>query len=212
MKNLFLSCVSTVAVFVMVGCDKTSDELLDRGDDVIDFRRMMHVSFVDKCRNIALGEEYRSANSMRYNAQFKIAYIDERYLSFYSDTWVDSEDYVHGGTSLIVGTIDRKTGTILKAADMIPSQRLAEVESLLRNDVAKKLKDYLLNEPQLTDNCYLSEDGLHFVYQEYQIAPFSLGPIEIVVDVPSDALRQVSVVKVITRSIDGRDPCRLDEE
>lgn len=203
--------LSAVAVVAMVGCDKTPDEPVVGDGGVLDLRGMMHKMFVDECRNVALGEEYRNANSMGYNAQFKIAYIDERYLSFYSDTWVNSEDYVHGGTSLIVGTIDRKSGNVLKAADLILPQRLAEVESVLRDEVTKKLRNYLLNEPKITDNCFLADDGIHFVYQEYQIAPFSLGPIEVVVEMPQEESKSVALAKIITRSIDGSDPCQADE-
>lgn len=110
---------------------------------------------------------------------------------------------VHGGTSITVGTIDRKTGQVLKAADLIPERRMAEVRSALVDAVAKKLggKENLLDEPEVVDNCYFADGAIHFVYNEYEVAPYAEGPVEVTVQVPDDISKPVAVVGVTSRPI-----------
>ena len=104
---------------------------------------------------------------------------------------------------ITVGTIDRKTGQVLKAADLIPERRRAEVRAALVDGVAKKLggKKNLLSEPRIIDNRYLGEDGIHFVYNEYEVAPYAEGPVDAVVRIPDDASTPVTLNRVTTRPL-----------
>ena len=141
--------------------------------------------------------------SRDYKGEYKIVYVDARYLSFYVEAYVCAGFNAHGGTSITVGTIDRKTGQVLKAADLIPERRRAEVRAALVDGVAKKLggKRNLLSEPKIIDNCYLGEDGVHFVYNEYEVAPYAEGPVEAIVRIPDDASTPVTLNRVTTRPL-----------
>jgi hypothetical protein len=37
------------------------------------------------------------------------------------------------------------------------------------------------DEPQITENFYLDDKGVHFIYQPYEIAPFATGTVDIFV-------------------------------
>ena len=67
----------------------------------------------------------------------------------------------------------------------------------------KKLggKQNLLGEPKIIDNCYLGKDGIHFVYNEYEVAPYAEGSVDAVVQVQTDISKPVHVAQVTTRPI-----------
>lgn len=178
--------------------------------DILDFRKEMRLAYIKMCKQEAQREhgdnqEWAGDCLREYRGEYKIVYVDARHLSFYVEAYVCAGFNAHGGTSITVGTIDRKTGQVLKAADLIPERRMAEVRAALVDGVAKKLggKRNLLSEPKIIDNCYLGEDGVHFVYNEYEVAPYAEGPVDAVVQVPTDISKPVSVAQVMTRPIYG---------
>ena len=178
--------------------------------DVFDFRKEMRLSYINMCKQEAQREhgnnrEWAEDCLREYRGEYKVVYVDTKYLSFYAEAYVCAGFNAHGGTSITVGTIDRKTGQVLKAADLIPERRMAEVRAALVDGVAKKLggKQNLLGEPKIIDNCYLGEDGIHFVYNEYEVAPYAEGPVDAVVQVPTDISKPVPAAQVTTRPIYG---------
>lgn len=180
--------------------------------DIFDFRKEMRLAYIEMCKQESQREHGDNqgweADCLReYKGEYKIVYVDARYLSFYIESYVCAGFNVHGGTSITVGTIDRKTGQVLKAADLIPERRRAEVRAALVDGVAKKLggKKNLLSEPRIIDNCYLGEDGIHFVYNEYEVAPYAEGPVDAVVQVPTDISKPVPAAQVTTRPIYGEE-------
>ena len=205
--------VASLFAGVLCGCQYThvnrqENENARPYKDIFDFRKEMRLAYIDMCKQEAQkdhgdNQEWVGDCLREYKGEYKIVYVDARYLSFYVEAYVCAGFNVHGGTSITVGTIDRKTGQVLKAADLIPERRRAEVRAALVDGVAKKLggKQNLLGEPKIIDNCYLGEDGIHFVYNEYEVAPYAEGPVDAVVQVPTDISKPVSVVQVTTRPI-----------
>ena len=180
--------------------------------DIFDFRKEMRVAYIDMCKQEAQREhgdnqEWAGDCLREYRGEYKIVHVDAKYLSFYVEAYVCAGFNAHGGTSITVGTIDRKTGQVLKAADLIPERRRAEVRAALVEGIAKKLggKKNLLSEPKIIDNCYLGEDGIHFVYDEYEVAPYAEGLVDAVVQVPTDISNPVPVARVTTRPICGEE-------
>ena len=176
--------------------------------DIFDFRKEMRLAYIEMCKQEAQCEHgdnqgWAEDCLREYRGEYKIVYVDARYLSFYVEAYVCAGFNAHGGTSITVGTIDRKTGQVLKAADLIPERRMAEVRAALVDGIAKKLggKKNLLSEPKIIDNCYLAADGIHFVYNEYEVAPYAEGPVDAVVQVPTDISKPVPVAQVTTRPI-----------
>ena len=176
--------------------------------DILDFRKEMRLAYIEMCKREAQRDhgdyqEWAEDCLRKYKGEYKIVYVDARYLSFYVEAYVCAGYNAHGGSSITVGTIDRKTGQVLKAADLIPERRMAEVRAALVDGVAKKLggKKNLLSEPRVIDNCYLGEDGIHFVYNECEVAPYAEGPVDAVIQVPTDISKPVPVAQVTTHPI-----------
>ena len=204
---------AAVVVACICGCQYAHVSRQETGSarpvkDILDFRREMRLAYIEMCKQEAQREhgdnqEWAGDCSREYKGEYKIVYVDARYLSFYVEAYVCAGFNAHGGTSITVGTIDRKTGQVLKAADLIPERRMAEVRAALVDGVAKKLggKQNLLGEPKIIDNCYLGKDGIHFVYNEYEVAPYAEGPVDAVVRIPDDASTPVTLNRVTTRPL-----------
>ena len=202
-----------VAVALICGCQYSHVNHDENADvhpitDIFDFRKEMRLAYIEMCKQEAQCEHgdnqgWAEDCLREYRGEYKIVYVDARYLSFYVEAYVCAGFNAHGGTSITVGTIDRKTGQVLKAADLIPERRMAEVRTALVDGIAKKLggKKNLLSEPKIIDNCYLGKDGIHFVYDEYEVAPYAEGPVDAVVQVPTDISKPVPVAQVTTRPI-----------
>ena len=122
------------------------------------------------------------ATSWERNATYKIVYADEKHLSFRAEEF-EYNGGAHGNTKITVGTFDRKTGKILKAADLIPAARRTEVLKELRAGVVKAIggEAQLQGEVKIIDNCFVAKDGIHFVYNEYEVACYAAGSVEVVV-------------------------------
>ena len=202
-----------VAVALICGCQYSHVNHDENADvhpitDIFDFRKEMRLAYIEMCKQEAQCEHgdnqgWAEDCLREYRGEYKIVYVDARYLSFYVEAYVCAGFNAHGGTSITVGTIDRKTGQVLKAANLIPERRMAEVRAALVDGIAKKLggKKNLLSEPKIIDNCYLAADGIHFVYNEYEVAPYAEGPVDAVVQVPTDISKPVPVAQVTTRPI-----------
>ena len=205
--------IVVVAVALICGCQYSHVNHDENADvhpitDIFDFRKEMRLAYIEMCKQEAQCEHgdnqgWAEDCLREYRGEYKIVYVDARYLSFYVEAYVCAGFNAHGGTSITVGTIDRKTGQVLKAADLIPERRMAEVRAALVDGIAKKLggKKNLLSEPKIIDNCYLAADGIHFVYNEYEVAPYAEGPVDAVVQVPTDISKPVPVAQVTTRPI-----------
>ena len=211
MHKAVLLVAGVLVLGIVCGCrharvDSPKTGRVHRQKDICDFRKEIRLAFIAMCKLEAQrdhGDYHGWAwdSSWTYNGKYEIIYFDAKYLSFRTEAFVCLGFNIHGGTSINVGTIDRKTGKVLKAADVIPECRRAEVLSALVDGVAKKLGNDLLDEPKITDNFYLADDGIHFVYNEYAIAPYALGPVEAVVQMPADFSKPVKVIRITTRPI-----------
>ena len=124
-----------------------------------------------------------SATTQEFNKEYKIVYADGDYLSFYAREY----SYLggaHGNTIIRVGTISRATGRVLKVGDFVADVKRAALKNALYDGAVKALggKENLQSEVDVVENFYLAKDGLHFVYNEYEIACYAAGSVEVVVD------------------------------
>ena len=89
----------------------------------------------------------------------------------------------HGIATVEIGTIEVATGRKLTVADAIPADKRSEALARVRNAVIAKIggAEHLQGEVKLTENFCVSENGLHFVFQEYEVAAYCFGPIEVVI-------------------------------
>lgn len=124
-----------------------------------------------------------SITTQEFDKEYKIVYADREYLSFYTREY----SYLggaHGNTAIRVGTISRATGRILKVGDFVADVKRAALKNALYDGAVKALggKEILQSEVEVVENFYLAKDGLHFVYNEYEIACYAAGPVEVVID------------------------------
>ena len=111
----------------------------------------------------------------------EMVYLDDRYLSYrIEEYW--HHGGAHGSTKISVGTLDRETGRQLTLDDVFGKDGLAALESELRKSVIVKIGEENIQSPvKPIENFYLAADGWHFVYNEYEIACYAIGAVEVVV-------------------------------
>ena len=124
-----------------------------------------------------------SITTQEFNKEYKIVYADRDYLSFYTKEY-SYRGGAHGNTAIRVGTISRATGRVLKVDDFVADGKRAALKKALHDGAVKALggKENLQSEADVVENFYLAKDGLHFVYNEYEIACYAAGPVEVVID------------------------------
>ena len=111
----------------------------------------------------------------------EMVYLDDRYLSYRIEEYEYSGG-AHGSTKVSVGTLDRETGRQLTLVDVFGKDGLAALKSELRKAVVAKIGEENIQSPvKPIENFYFAADGWHFVYNEYEIACYALGAIEVVV-------------------------------
>jgi hypothetical protein len=95
----------------------------------------------------------------------------------------------HGLENLDYTTIDLKTGKVLSLADIMDEGRKLDLSRLLTAKLkrmnkipdSQKLSEngYFVDEIQPTENFYLMSSGIGFLYNHYDIAPYSSGATDI---------------------------------
>ena len=72
----------------------------------------------------------------------------------------------------------------MKITDLPPNIKTLWQQSLDSHPEIKTINEYasFFNEdPQMTENFYLDDKGVHFIYQPYEIAPFATGTVDVFV-------------------------------
>lgn len=171
------------------------DELQARADFCKSNARQAYIAF---CGNLALdswrtedwhgdriGEKGTPAcipTAWTQKGSYRTIFADERFLSFKTDEYIDNGG-PRGATRITIGTFNRKTGRLLRATDLVPASQRQKVLAAIRDCVARKVggEKNLLGDVTLTDNCCVAGDGVHFVFNECEVADYAVGPIEVVV-------------------------------
>ncbi len=114
--------------------------------------------------------------------EFQVVHIDANYVSFRADM----VDY-HGGngnhSSVFVGTIDRRTGAVLGVADFVSKDKWPILKQRLRAKAVQAIggEANLQSPVEVVENFYYANDGLHFIYNPYEIACGAAGVVEVVI-------------------------------
>lgn len=121
-----------------------------------------------------------SATDREFRKEYKVVYANREYLSFFCSEYAYTGG-AHGNIQITVGTLDRRTGKILTLAD-VPAfaDKVALAKRLSDAVIAKIGLGALQGEVRPHDNFYLSGDGWHFVFNEYEIACYARGAVEVV--------------------------------
>ena len=129
-----------------------------------------------------------------FKTHFKVVHTDNRtFFSYRAECFMDNGLWLHGGEIVKVGTINVKTGKRLTTADVIPPDKRDELLASVRAAVVAKIggEENLMPSAKevlaaLPENFYVGEDGLHFIFAAYSVAPYHYapdmyGPVEVVI-------------------------------
>ena len=187
MRDYFKICsVVTVASFVLSGCctdDASGSEQLKGYINSIS-----HESIRQESADMLVGS---SMTTEEYQSKYSVIFADEKYISFRAEEYSYTGG-AHGNTEITVGTIDRKTGRRLRIADFVSADRLPELTKILHVKVVTKLggKEKLQGEVLPIENFCVVKGGLKFVYNEYEVACYAAGAIEVVVSFNEMPMRE----------------------
>ena len=143
----------------------------------------MDQEYIDLIKNWKNPKELAEMPSMNWESKcnYKIVYASEKLVSYKIFSWSYSGG-AHGMPYTQVGTV--RNGKILKLADLPENIETLWKQALKSHPEFKTIKEYsdFLGElPKITENFYLDDKGVHFIYQPYEIAPFATGTIDIFV-------------------------------
>ena len=138
----------------------------------------------------------------------EILYEDENILSYS----VDHATYTggaHGSLQVLYYTIDLNSLTTITEEDIFtPNYHQFLTTKIIEN----LMKNYEVNTPEElinegffdvndiapNNNFWLNNEGVHYIYNQYEIAPYSMGPIE--VTIPYEDIQSI----IIPESIAGK--------
>ena len=143
----------------------------------------MDQEYIDLIKNWENPKELAAMPTMHWESKcdYKIVYASEKLVSFKIVSWSYSGG-AYGMTDTKVGTV--RKGKVLKLSDLPENIETLWQQALNSHPEIKTIKEYagFLNEaPQITDNFYLDDKGVHFIYQPYEIAPFATGTVDVFV-------------------------------
>ena len=144
--------------------------------------------YIDSISHEALRQESAdmlvgsSMTTQEYKSSYSVVFANETYRSFRAEEYSYAGG-AHGSNKITVGIIDRKTGRRLRLADFVPSDKLPALTEMLYAKVVKKIggKANLQSDVRPIENFCVVEGGLKFVYNEYEVACYAAGAIEVVV-------------------------------
>ena len=127
--------------------------------------------------------------AQEYKSHFRVVHTDGKsFFSYRAEYFIDDGKWLHGGEVVKVGTIDVKTGKRLTTADVIPEDKRAEALAKVREAVIAKIggEENLMPSAAvvlatLSENFYIGKDGLRFVFNEYEVACYAQGVVEVVI-------------------------------
>ena len=139
--------------------------------------------YIDLIKNWKNPKELAVMSAVKWESESRheIVYASEKLVSYKIFSWSYTGG-AHGMSDTKVGTV--RNGKVLKLADLPENIEKLWQKALNSHSEIKTIKEYakfLKTEPQITENFYLDDKGIHFIYQPYEIAPFVNGTIDIFV-------------------------------
>ena len=172
----YLTLMGCVAMLVC-GC-ATVQPLSERED------------FLAECQKYAQDRMWSDAElvetgltTREYTKNYRVVYADAKVLSYYLEE-MEYTGGAHGMTTVTTGVINRVTGKTMTLADILPTSKHAALLQALQTALIARLgsADALLDEVFIPTNFYVAKDGLHFVYNVYEVACYAAGTLDIVID------------------------------
>ena len=194
--------------------DKQGDKegTLEKGKELVDFFGNSNYLFLEKELKDIKQYSADAEIYMSYEANVRKTGETAHYLTYNSNTYT-FEGGAHGSATDYSVNIDKATGKVLK--ETVDTTQVKALQPILRKGVLryfkaqgdkditeKNLGDYLFIEkgiiPLPKYAPYLAKDGVHFIYQQYEIGPYAMGMVSFVVPysdikafLTADALRLI---------------------
>jgi len=143
------------------------------------------------------GEDYQVDNSW-WDHEKMIVHLNDDHLFSYT---IFSDRYsggAHGGKNFLNTVIDLKTGEKVSEDDLFSETTKPIIASMIvgkilqKNNITKaeELEDigyFDVSEINLNKNFYITDKGLVYTFNEYEIAAYAVGTTEVLLDFPSIA-------------------------
>jgi hypothetical protein len=186
MRDYFKICsVIAVSCIVFSGC-RTND--VDESAQLKCYIDSISQTLRDESADMLVGS---SMTTEEYKSKYTVSFADEKYISFRAEEYSYTGG-AHGSNKITVGTIDRKTGRRMCLKDFVSADKLPELTKILHAKVITKLggKEKLQGEVRPIENFCVVKGGLKFVYNEYEVACYAAGAIEVVVSFDEMPMRE----------------------
>jgi hypothetical protein len=178
-KGILNKCCALAGMIIVLGGCKT-----ENGYESAQLKE--YIDFIGDEVTRSLPDDMLSLSSgglvQEYQSKYSVIYTDDKYISFRAEEYSYTGG-AHGANKITFGTIDRKTGRRLRLKDFVPADKLSVLTKILHEKVVKKLggKDKLQGEVLPIENFCVVKGGLKFVYNEYEVACYAAGAVEVVV-------------------------------
>lgn len=89
----------------------------------------------------------------------------------------------HGGTYRGALNMDEKTGRILTESDIFEPENYQILTSLVREYLPKCTEMDMIDDPAISPSSdfYITSEGITYIYQQYEIGPYALGIVEVLI-------------------------------
>tara|TARA_R110002110_G_scaffold271566_3_gene487064 strand:+ start:91238 stop:92359 length:1122 start_codon:yes stop_codon:yes gene_type:complete len=199
-SNLAGTCGDFKTTFLFQGSyPQDKDKFLNPSIDQHTFPEIKPIKYQPKKAD-ALFDQLFSQHEYTYTYEEKPEYTNDQYFC-YSQTFYHYTGGAHGNSNIMYLTLDKKTGQKLKLEQVLDIKhkadilRLAKINLYARYklDESKNLtdngfwfddksKEFESDNPwideegfYLPDNFIIQEDGIAFLYQPYEVAPYATG-------------------------------------
>ena len=137
-------------------------------------------------------EGYDGENAWRFHFEFQregrfTTACKARHLQTYAVAYNDYTGGAHGMNALVCNVFDLTTGETVSEADLFAEGWQDGVSALLKTALDAFLaaqeegEDLVFGAPAPNGNFSVSEDGVTWTYNPYEIAPYAMGAIELTV-------------------------------
>ena len=137
-------------------------------------------------------EGYDGENAWRFHFEFQregrfTTACKARHLQTYAVAYNDYTGGAHGMNALVCNVFDLTTGETVSEADLFAEGWQDGVSALLKTALDAFLaaqeegEDLVFGAPAPNGNFSVSEEGVTWTYKPYEIAPYSMGAIELTV-------------------------------
>ena len=166
--------------------------LFDVADGRTDVPAACRQWVAEQLGEFSVDESYDEENAMLFHFEFRregrfTTACKSRHLQTYSATYSDYTGGAHGMYGVINNVFDLDSGEVVTLQDLFAADYREGVTALLKQSLETYLaeneaeEDMVFGQPAPCDNFSVSEEGVSWTYNPYEIAPYAVGAIELTV-------------------------------